>query len=153
MTVTFSLTSSTTPAPALMSRLEYLLTTGKAGVAFDTSVGFTSSAGGATFVGEVPAVQSAPTTATGGGGGGGGLSAGAIAGIVVGSVVGVAAMVAVAAAVVVAMNKKKGEVKEGQATTQSQGGKGKGVPVMNAESHQRRVIEGEMTSVTGRGGL
>ena len=155
MTVAFTITSTTTPATALASRLEFLLTTGRAGVAFDTAAGFTSAPGGAPFAGEIApsAIEGPPTTVevTGGGGGGGGLSGGAIAGIVVGSVVGTAALVALV--VIVATKARGGEGKGGQANVRSESKGNKGVPVMNPESHQRRVVEGEHTSVTGRGGI
>ena len=126
---------------------EYLLTTGRAGVAFDTTAGFSSTTGGTPFSGEITTIEGAPTTIeVTGGGGGGGLSGGEIAGIVVGSVFG-AVLLAAAAAAAAAVMKKRGE---GEDSYGSGGESNKGVPVMDIESHQRRVVEGEMASVTER---
>ena len=156
VTVSLTITSDTVPATALASRLEYLLTSGKAGVAFDTTAGFTSSSGAPPFSGEITAVEPPPTTFSSGGGGGGGgggsggLSSGAIAGIAIGATVAVAAVL-VGVAVAVKKSQDSGS-RGGEATSYSEGNGNKGVPVMNPESHQRRVVEGEMTSVTGRGG-
>ena len=147
VSLSLDLTSTTIPATALASRLEYLLTTGRAGIAFDTAAGFSSTSGGTPFAGEIPTIEGSPTTIeVTGGGGGGGLSGGEIAGIVVGSVFGAVLLAAAAAAAAVVM-KKRGEEED---TYGSDGGSNKGVPVMDIESHQRRVVEGEMASVTER---
>ena len=175
--ISFTITSQTAPASALAARFEFLVSAGRAGaIPFDSTVGFTSTPGSAATTTTAP-VQAAPTTATvvgsgggggggggggssGGGGGSGGLSGGQIAGIVIGSV----AAAAIVAAIAVVMVKKNGEGgsggrSEGGSQYSSGGGEAeeaggnksnKGVPVMNPESHQRRVIENEMTSVTGR---
>ena len=147
VSISLDLTSTTIPATALASRLEYLLTTGRAGIAFDTMAGFSSTTGGTPFAGEIPTIEGSPTTIeVTGGGGGGGLSGGEIAGIVVGSVFGAVLLAAAAAAAAVVM-KKRGEEEDSYG---SDGGSNKGVPVMDIESHQRRVVEGEMASVTER---
>ena len=147
VSISLDLTSTTIPATALASRLEYLLTTGRAGIAFDTTAGFSSTTGGTPFAGEIPTIEGSPTTIeVTGGGGGGGLSGGEIAGIVVGSVFGAVLLAAAAAAAAVVM-KKRGEEEDSYG---SDGGSNKGVPVMDIESHQRRVVEGEMASVTER---
>ena len=72
------------------------------------------------------------------------MSGGEIAGIVVGSVFGAVLLAAAAAAVVM---KKRGEEEDSYGSGR---GSNKGVPVMDIESHQRRVVEGEMASVTER---